>query len=403
MNITKIKNIIFLGSMLCVILSVASCTIYDSVALQKELGVKLVDSLASKETVILFHSLKALSQKEIIFGHQNSTEYGVLWKGDSLRSDVRDVTGSFPGLYGWDFESIPRTDSEKISHRVPRLVREAYARGGINTFSWHMNNPVTGRWFYDTTVAVKYILPGGKYFHQYLRVLDTLADYCRQLVDERGRPIPIIFRPFHEFDGSWFWWGKHFCTSKEFIKLWQITVEYLRSYKKIRNFLYAFSPDRYFWDENGYLERYPGDGYVDIIGMDDYTDFKLGEDTSQWVQRKLKIITAIAEKKQKIAAFTETGSELIPDSAWWTHTLYAALDNDSVRIAYVMVWRNAHKKHFFAPYPGHPSAKDFIEFRKKPKMIFEDDLPDMYRTVAITDLFARLRERIAQRRGAMNQ
>lgn len=379
--------------LVCVALFLPSCSVYDSVKFQKELGVKLADTLASKETVALFYNLRRISQKNIIFGHQNSTEYGVHWRGDTLRSDVRDVTGSFPGLYGWDFESIPQSDSDKIKHGVPRLVKEAYERGGINTFSWHMKNPVTNRSFYDTTIAVKHILPGGKYFHKYLQSLDTMVEYCRQMVDEKGNPIPIIFRPFHEFDGGWFWWGKHFCTAEEFIELWHITVDYLRTYKKARNFLYAFSPDRYFWNEKDLLERYPGDAYVDIIGMDNYYDFKLGGDSSQWVQRKLKIITAVAEKKQKIAAFTETGSEGIPDSTWWTNKLYKALDNDSVRIAYVLLWRNAHSKHFYVPYPGHPSEKDFIEFRRKTKILLEDDLPDMYRTVVNTKLLVQLQER----------
>jgi mannan endo-1,4-beta-mannosidase len=272
---------------------------------------------------------------------------------------------------------------------VPRLVKEAYARGGINTFSWHIKNPVTDRSFYDTTIAVKYILPGGKYFQKYLRMLDTMVEYSRQFIDEHGEPIPIIFRPYHEFDGNWFWWGKRHCSRDEFVKLWQVTVEYLRTYKKMNNILYAFSPDRNFWNEKDFLERYPGDEYVDILGMDDYHDFNLSGDSSLWVQKKLKIISAVAEKKNKVAAFTETGAERIPDSTWFTKRLYRMLDDDSVKIAYVMLWRNAHRGHFYAPYPGHPSAQDFIEFRKKPRIMFGDDLPDLYRTVLLNDLLAK--------------
>ncbi len=387
------KRILFISLPLMILAFIlSSCVSYNSVMFQRELGVKLVDSLASKETVVLYHNLKAISQYKIIFGHHNSSQYGVLWRGDTLRSDVRDVTGSFPGLYGWDFEVIPKADTAKMLDRVPRLVKEAYSRGGINTFSYHMRNPVTDSIYYDTTIAVKHIIPGGKYFLRYLRILDTLSEYNKQLVDDDGKPIPIIFRPFHEFDGDWFWWGKKFCTKQEFIKLWQTTVEYLRDYKKIQNFIYAFSSDCRFNTEDEYLEQYPGDEYVDVVGMDDYYDFTPGKDTSNAVQRKLKIISAVAKQKQKIAALTETGLELVPDSTWWTKKLYKTLDSDSINIAYVMLWRNAHKKHFYVPYKGHPSENDFVEFRKKPKILFEDDLPDMYRTVIMSDLVAKLRE-----------
>ena len=382
--------------LILVILVFPSCTPYDSLRLQHDLGVKLADSTASRETVILYHNLKILSQQKIIFGHQNSSQYGVFWRGDSLRSDVRDVTGSFPGLYGWDFESMPKSDSVKIGDHVPVLVRQAYGRGGINTFSWHIRNPVTGNLYNDTTIAVREILPGGRYYLKYLRMLDTLADYTRQFEDPDGRPIPIIFRPYHEFDGNWFWWGKNFCTREEFIRLWHITVDYLRAYKKVTNFLYAFSSDCRFESEEEFLDRYPGDSYVDIVGLDDYHDFKLSGDSSKLVQTKLKIISSIAAKRGKIAAFTETGSELVPDSTWWTRKLYSMVDNDSVKIAYVMLWRNAHQKHFYVPFKGHPAEQDFVEFRRKPKMLFEEDLPDLYHSVILTDWLARLHEQGTQ-------
>lgn len=389
-GIVDMQRVILYLVFILLAFSFVSCVPYDSVQFQKQLNVRLADTLATKETVILFHNLQQVARSgKIIFGHQNSTEYGVFWRYDSLRSDVRDVCGAFPGVYGWDFESIPKNDSDRVRHRVPLLVQQAYERGGINTFSWHMDNPVTGRNFYDTTIAVKHILPGGKYFHKYLRTLDTMVEYTKQLVDKRGKPIPIIFRPYHEFDGSWFWWGRSFCTREEFIQLWRITVDYLRTYKKVNHFLYAYSPDRFFMNEEEYLERYPGDEYVDILGMDNYFDFTYGNDSLFLVQKKLIIISLLAEKKQKIAAFTETGQDRLVDSTWFTKRLYPVLEHDSVRIAYVMVWRNAHPRHFYVPYPTHPAAQDFVEFRNKPRMLFEEDLPDMYHTVALRDLLAK--------------
>jgi len=366
----------------CLLFVLNSCAGFKSYELQNEIGIRLVDTLATRESVILYGNLKRLAADgKIIFGHHNSSEYGIGWRWDEKRSDVKDVSGSFPGLYGWDFAGIKNNDTNKHTKRITKLVKEAFNRGGVNTFCWHFNNPVTGGSFYDTTITVKHLLPGGSHYLKYLKYLDTIADYANSLKDDNGKLIPVIFRPWHEFDGSWFWWGKNFCTKEEFIKLWQITVKYLRDYKMVRNFLYAFSSDRKFHTGTDLLERYPGDEFVDIIGMDNYYDFTPEGDGLDWVTRKLAIVTNICKQKNKIAALTETGLESIPDTTWWTDKLYKAVNTDSVKIAYLMVWRNADKKHHYAPYKGHPSEANFLQFKDKPNILFEDRLPDLYNTV----------------------
>lgn len=83
----------------------------------------------------------------------------------------------------------------------------------------------------------------------------------------------MIFRPYHEFDGDWFWWGRSHCTIDEFKTLWRFTVAYLRDSLEVHNFIYAFSPDNKFNTESEFLERYPGDEWVDMVGMDNYGDF----------------------------------------------------------------------------------------------------------------------------------
>jgi len=346
---------------------------------QEELNVKLVDSSATQETVLLFHNLKKLSERKVIFGHQHTTAYGVGWRGDSNRSDVKDVINTYPGLYGWDFEALFWPDNQNFENfPLPKLVREAYYRGGVNIFCWHAANPVTNNSFYDTTVAVRKIVPGGGFYLKYLRALDRIADFVSELKDSTGKPIPIIFRPFHEFDGSWFWWGKRHTTREDFIELWRTTVDYLKNKRKLSNILYAFSPDRNFYSEEDFLERYPGDDYVDIVGTDIYYDFTPDGDGLEWITRKLKIISNLAQKKNKIAAFTETGLEGVVNDKWWTDILLKSFDDDSVNIAFVMVWRNANNSHHYAPYRGHPSAQNFIEFSLTPRILFEKNLSNLY-------------------------
>jgi mannan endo-1,4-beta-mannosidase len=95
-------------------------------------------------------------------------------------------------------------------------------------------------------------------------------------------------------------------------------------------------------------------------------------------------VVQLAKERGKVAAFTETGVEGIPDSTWWTDRLLPTLKTDSTtrKLAYVLVWRNANERrkpgHHFAPYPGHASADDFVRFYMDPFTSFEEDLPDLY-------------------------
>ena len=182
---------------------------------------------------------------------------------------------------------------------------------------------------------------------------------------------------------------------EDFIELWRFTVEYLRDEKNVHNLIWAFSPDRSRTDidnfKSDYFYGYPGDEYVDIIGLDNYWDVgHEANDTPPDIQQKhfvrsLTMTAEIAREKNKIAALTETGLEAIPDADFWTDKMLAALDaNDKTReMTWVLVWRNATKhienrEHFYAPYPGQKSAEDFIKFYESDHILLADELPDMY-------------------------
>lgn len=363
---------------LLLVISIIGCQKDNlSLDLQKELGLSLVDQNSTINTVALFYNLKELSEEKIIFGHHHSTAYGIGWSNDKDRSDVKDVTGVLPGLIGWDFADLNEGGPVDPSN-LKQLVTDAHNKGIVNIFAWHLDNLVTGKNFYDTTVVVKHIIPGGRYHKVYKKELDRIAHFVKHLIGNDGKIIPIIFRPFHEFDGSWFWWGKNFCSKEEFIALWKFTVEYLRDVRNCKNIIYAFSPDRNFNSDVEFLDRYPGDEYVDLIGMDNYWDFTPEGEGLEAITQKLIIISELAKKKNKIAAFTETGSEKIPDPKWWTDKLFKVMDHDSIKISFVMVWRNAHEGHFYAPHAKHPSSNNFLIFKENSKMVFEDNLPKLF-------------------------
>lgn len=349
---------------------------------------KPIDKKATPETKALFKNLHKLSDNHTLFGHHNATEYGHGWVGDKDRSDVKSVCGSHPAVIGIDvsgFSGLPKNSIEKNKEDLRINVTDTYKRGGVTTISWHFNNPVSRGGFYwiDTVSkpAVKYIIPGGEAHDIYKEILRTIADWAHSLKGPDGELIPVIFRPFHEFDGGWFWWGKPHCTRDEFISMWRFTVTYLRDSLDVHNFLYAFSPDNKFNTEAEYLERYPGDEYVDMLGMDNYGDMGRDRNAPEIAAKKLKVLADYAERKGKLAAFTETGLESVKDPKWYTGTLLKTMKMHDMKLAYVMVWRNDSKSptHYYAPFPGHPGVPDFIKFYEDPYTLFEADLKEIYK------------------------
>lgn len=333
------------------------------------------DKQATKETRQLFYSMQRLVGAGAIFGHHDDTAYGVGWRLEPGRSDVKSVTGSYPAMYGWDLAKIEH-DSISDINGIPfklqkQLVREAYDRGGINTFCWHMDNPVNGKTAWDTTQrTVKDLLPGGAYHNVYVSWLDKAATYIDGLKGADGEPIPLLFRPFHELTGNWFWWCANKSTPDEFKMLWRFTVDYLRTTKKLHNLLIVYSVAD-FNSEADFMLRYPGDDYADFIGFDNYC-YKNVADYQQKLDMRLGIIDAIAAKNHKLTCLPETGYEQIPQADWWTKVLLPTLAKH--KTSYVMAWRNGRTDHYYVPYPGQVSEQDFIKFFNSGQVLFENRL-----------------------------
>lgn len=164
-----------------------------------------------------------------------------------------------------------------------------------------------------------------------------------------------------------------YCTVEEFKSLYRFTVTYLRDSLNVHNFLYAFSPDCGFTTEEEYLERYPGDEYVDIVGMDNYWDFRPDGGDRNLVVLKSRILTKYAKEHGKLSAITETGTQTT-DSLWYTNLL-EILKSEGVQLNYLNTWAG------FSPYQTHPAAADFRKFKEDSLILFADELPDMYRMI----------------------
>jgi mannan endo-1,4-beta-mannosidase len=345
------------------------------------------DKDATKETVNLYRNLKRSSAKGFLFGHQDDLAYGVGWKYQAGRSDVKDVCGDYPALYGWDCSGL-ESGSDKDIDGVPfknirQYVQEAYARGGVATFSWHCPSPLgEGKNAWDTTHGtVSSILPGAVNNDLYKEWLDKVAKFLGSLKGAKGEAIPVLFRPFHEHSGSWFWWGRKECTPMEYKTLWRFTKYYLNTVKNLHNILWVFNSSGDFKTQGAFLERYPGDDAVDVVSFDtyQYTDPAKDDVFQQNVGAALSVLDSVASQTGKIEALAETGYEQIPFATWWTGVLEKAIGNHP--IAYVLVWRNLGwneylkppHMHYYAPYKGQISASDFVTFYSMDNTLFEKD------------------------------
>ncbi|TFG17134.1 MAG: hypothetical protein EU530_11030 [Promethearchaeota archaeon] len=341
------------------------------------------DSNISPNARNLFYNLADLTDS-VLFGHQETNFYGLnastmsTWIDDGTYnySDVKTLTGSYPAVYGFDvFGSC---------EGIVDGIKVVFSRGGVITVSWHAPNFVTGGSFYDISGdVVPKILPGGSHHENFTALLDNIALFLGNL-EYLGEDVPIIFRPWHEYNGDWFWWGSSYCNRQEFISLYRFTVEYLRDTKGVHNFLYAISPNEPFntLTPTQFLYRYPGDDVIDILALDAY-DWGWKSWKTKLTNSLLTVIK-LAMERGKLAAFSETGlsqglSETnVPN--WYSDVLLdMILDTPEIRnIAYTLVWRNADYGHFWIPYPGHSQAAGFLEFFNDEHTIFQNNIPSLY-------------------------
>jgi mannan endo-1,4-beta-mannosidase len=345
-----------------------------------------IDKDATTETVELYNRLFKLMDKGIMVGHQDALAYGHNWYKESGRSDIKDVSGDYPAVVGWELGHLEigadfNLDSVYFSD-MKQYIKDTYKRGGITTASWHGDNIVTGNTSWDCAQdsVVRTILPNGTNHEKYLTWLSRVGDFFLDLKNEEGKHIPVIFRMYHEHTGAWFWWGSEQCTPDEYKQLWIMTVDYLRNKKNVHNLLYAYSPSETN-DGTHFLERYPGDEYVDIVGYDCYAtgnDSTAVANYKAAMNRNLSIVTTYATKANKLPIIGETGMESISYQKYFTDAVYPVINR--YKIGWVLFWRNAWEpdkpNHFYAPYAGHSSSTDFNEFIAKPDILMNKEIQE---------------------------
>lgn len=128
-----------------------------------------------------------------------------------------------------------------------------------------------------------------------------------------------------------------------------------------------------------YLERYPGDDYVDIVGFDNYGDYNnQGASGVDNAAMRMKIISDYAKKNKKVAALTETGFRVtaggtLSPSDFFTSIMLKSFLKEDLELAFMMFWGN-NEGGYYVPSPGTSGAQDFLKFAQDSYTIFEEDI-----------------------------
>jgi hypothetical protein len=320
--------------------------------------------------------LTMLQAKGYMAGHQDDPFYGLTWEWQWGRSDIRDLVGDYPAVMGFDLGGIEMGDTKNLDSVPFQRIREQLVahveRGGVVTLSWHPRNPLTGgtAWDVKTPGVVTSILPGGSQHQKFLTWMQRVGDFIASLKDSQGQPVPVIFRPWHENNGSWFWWGQQHCSDEEFRALWRMLQDEMDR-RGFTNLLWSYSPNLDGgWTTERFLRRYPGNDRVTLIGEDAY-QWGTEEDFKRHVTADLDFLSRFARDNGKLLAMTECGLKNMTDTTWWTRVLKPVMD--SYPLSYFLLWRN-YKKEFFGPSKDHPCGDDYKKLYEAKNVLFLNDI-----------------------------
>jgi mannan endo-1,4-beta-mannosidase len=236
-----------------------------------------VNPSATPEARALLAYFYSISGKATIAGQHNYPNVGVRWTDMAY-----DLTGKYPGLFGGDFGFSGGEDKDSTLSR-PAMIAEAerqYHNGAVVTLTWHEvrptdDEPVTFKGSVQghlTDAEWKELLtPGSPLNLRWCAQVDVIAGYLKQLQDAH---VPVLFRPYHEMSGSWFWWGGRPGKDGSAALYRQIYDRFVNVHH-LDNLLWV-------WNANApggsnarpFDDYFPGVQYADLITMDVYGEFK---------------------------------------------------------------------------------------------------------------------------------
>ncbi|MGZ0879237.1 glycosyl hydrolase [Priestia megaterium] len=192
---------------------------------------------------------------------------------------VKNATGQTPSIYACDYSrgwlDTPNV-LDSINYSCNNDLISHWKNGGFVQVSLHLSNPIYSSGNLNTKITneqYKRILDSstteGKRFES---MLSKVADGLNQLKNEG---VPVLFRPLHEMNGEWFWWGLPSYNENNpervdlYKKLYQKVFTYMKDTRGLNNLIWVYSPDA---NRDYKTSFYPGNNYVDIVGLDAYVD-----------------------------------------------------------------------------------------------------------------------------------
>ena len=257
-----------------------------------------VNPNASPEAKRVLSYLYSISGKYILSGQHNYNQ-----EMNRYSDSAKVITGKYPAVWGTDF--IWNGMQDNGQQIVDEAIRK-WKQGYLITLMWHEGRPTDDPPYgWKESVQAKLTAdqwkelttPGTPLYNRWLAQVDKVAGYLVQLRDAH---VPILWRPYHEMNGGWFWWGdKKGPDGIE--RLWKNMYDRFVNHFKLDNLLWV-------WGANGlrdlpedqafgYKNYYPGANYVDILGADVYR--------FDYEQSDYEALLALA--KGKIIALTEVG------------------------------------------------------------------------------------------------
>lgn len=269
---------------------------------------------ASPEAAAALNYLQSISGKHLIAGQHNYLE-----TPGRFQNEVQRITGKYPGVWGCDFGyGHPPEQMAKMRQKLVDEAKAEYKAGSIITLCYHQVKPgdlesagwksVQGRLTDQQMQDV--VTPGTALYNQWLAQVDDVAAYLKQL---KQAGVPVLWRPYHEGNAPWFWWGNRAAAYKQ---LWINLHNRLVDYHGLDNLIWVYCADQ---KGAGMNEFYPGDACVDVVGKDLYHGF----DTTAYND-----LIALAHGRP--IAITECGP--LPDM----DTIQKTLPN----YCYFLVWPN---------------------------------------------------------------
>ena len=236
----------------------------------------------SKEAYALLEVFYNISGKYILTGQHNYPN-----TRDRNSQYAAEYTGKTPVIWSTDWGHAREGDSDSYLAR-PDIVDEAIRQhklGSIVTICWHAvpptaDEPVTFRPLPgsspDSLASVQghlldrqfrdILTPGTVLYNRWCAQVDSVAVYLKKLQDAH---VPVLWRPYHEMNGDWFWWGgrqREYSTRALYIQLFDRLI----NYHKLNNLIWEWSVDRPNNPEMQFSNFYPGNEYLDILALDVY-------------------------------------------------------------------------------------------------------------------------------------